>query len=340
MLKSKKVTLNDIEQTLDDGIAGADAQRAEHLRNFQRTREAKHNIHAREHARLTLKYGANHPRVAALTNKMSVNRGIIGEVEQERVRAAKPVPDSDENSWIVHGFVRDENRRGLARMTVAFYARDGRRIARLGHACTDDDGYFKITSTDLDQSVLDKVYLGLSENGTRIFKDSRGLTPEPDTVVYREIILRAGGDCPEPDDWDEQGVTPPPPITVLPPTTLLPSGGHEGGYEEEGFAQTGSSGWTVRGRVTNKSGSGVRGLTISLYDEDLFFDDQLGETKTDASGDYNFTYGPDDFRELFDKRPDLYLKVLDRKGKTLYDSACDVEYEAGRVEVINIELSK
>lgn len=336
MLKSKKVTLNDIEQTLDGGIAGADVQRAEHLRNFQRTREAKNNTYAREQARLTLKYGADHPRVTALTNKISINRGIIGEVEQERVRAAKPVPESDKNSWIVHGFVRDENRRGVRNMTVAFYDRDGRRSSRLGHACTDGDGYFKITSTDLGETVFDKVYLGVSDNRTRIFTDSTGLTPAPDTVVYREIRLGAGGDCPQPDEGEEPNPTLLPP----PPPPVGSEGGSASGSGEEGFAHAGSSGWTVRGRVTDKSGSGVSGLTVSLYDEDLFFDDQLGETKTDESGNYSLTYSPDLFRDLFERRPDLYLKITDRKGRTLYDSACDVEYEAGRLEVIDIELSE
>jgi protocatechuate 3,4-dioxygenase beta subunit len=335
MLKSKKLTLNDIEQSLDDGIAGADVQRAEHLRNFQHTREAKANVYTREQARLTLKYGADHPRVSALSNKISVNRGIIGEVEQERVRASKPVPDADENSWIVHGFVRDENARGVMNMTVAFYDGNGRRLARLGHACTDGDGYFKITSSDLGETVFDKVYPGVSENKTRIFTDSSSLTPAPDTVVYREIRLGTGGSCPEPDDWNE-------PNTVLPPGGS--GGGNGGGGEEENGddegAQSASTGWTVRGRVTDANGSGVSGLTISLYDEDLFFDDQLGATKTDEFGDYRFIYGPDDFRDLFEKRPDLYLKVIDRRGRTLYDSACDVEYDAGRVEVIDIELSE
>ncbi|HEY0546170.1 MAG TPA: hypothetical protein VGC91_12390 [Pyrinomonadaceae bacterium] len=352
MLKSK-ATLDDIEKNLDDGIAGADAQRAEHLRNFQTAREAKANLYEREQARLTLKYGADHPRVLALSNKISVNRGIVNEVEQERVRAAVPVPDVDDQTFIVHGFVRDENGIGMANMTVAFYDRDGRAVQRLGYDCTKATGYFKISATDLGSTVFDRVYLGVSQHGARIYNDTTTLTPQPGTVIYREIRLRTGGGvCPPPDNWDD------------PNPTLIGGGGNggnggnsdgngggnggdnggdDGGGEEGGTDEahpaSGPGVWTVRGRVTDRSGRGASGLTVSLYDEDLIFDDLLDETVTDEHGNYSFTYHTEDFRDLIEKKPDLYLKVLDRKGRTLYDSECDVRFEANRTEVVDIDLS-
>ncbi|MBV9957042.1 MAG: hypothetical protein JO360_01420, partial [Acidobacteria bacterium] len=98
--------------------------------------------------------------------------------------------------------------------------------------------------------------------------------------------------------------------------------------------------WTVRGRVTDRSGQAASDLIVSLYDEDLFFDDLLGQTTTDEDGRYSFAYHAEDFRDLFEKKPDLYLKVMDRRGRTLYDSACDVYFEAGRTEVIDIDLAE
>ncbi|MBV9956931.1 MAG: hypothetical protein JO360_00865, partial [Acidobacteria bacterium] len=170
---SKQVTLDEINQNLNNGIAGADVQRAEHLKNFQTARAAKTNLYQREQARLTLKYGADHPRVVALSNKLSVNRGIINEVEQERVRAAVPVPDAGAQDFIVHGFVRDENGMSIINATVAFYDRRGLAVQLLGYACTNADGYFKITAQDLGSTVYDRVYLGVSQNGARIYNDPR-----------------------------------------------------------------------------------------------------------------------------------------------------------------------
>lgn len=334
MMNKNKVTLDDIDKNLNDGIAGADVQRAAHLKNFQTARVAKANLYQREDARLTAKYGANHPRVLALSNKISVNRGIINEVEQERVRAAVPVPDVNDQTFIAHGFVRDENGIAMANMTVAFYDRGGRGVAILGYACTNSASYFKITATDLGSTVFDRVYLGVSHNGTRIYNDSTTLTPKPGTVIYRELRLRMGGAvCSPPDNWDDST------------GTLIGGGnggqggnGGEGGEDEQSSSTSGLGVWTVRGRVTDK-GKGQSGLTVSLYDEDLIFDDLLAETKTDADGNYSFTYHTEDFRDLIEKKPDLYLKILDRKGRTLYDSECDVRFEANRTEVIDIDLS-
>jgi protocatechuate 3,4-dioxygenase beta subunit len=328
MVKNKQVTLEEIDQNLNNGIAGADVQRAEHLKNFQTTRAAKANLYEREHARLTLKYGADHPRVSALSNKISVNRGILNEVEQERVRAAVPVPDAGAQDFITHGFVRDENGIPMRNATVAFYDRNGRAVSRLGYACTNNDGYFKITAKDLGSSVYDRVYLGVSLNGARIYNDPRTITPQPGAVIYREIRLKAGGAvCPPPDDWDEPE-----------PDPTLGGGGNGGGDEEP--TTYGSGAWTVRGRVTGTSGQGASGLIVSLYDEDLFFDDLLGQTTTDEDGRYSFTYQAEDFRDLVEKKPDLYLKVTDQRGHTLYDSACEIYFEANRTEVLDIDLAE
>src|SRR5689334_22077317 len=121
MAKSRnQVTLEDIDRNLNNGIAGADTQRVEHLKKFQTARAAKANLYERERARLTLKYGASHPRVVSLSNKISVNRGMINEIEQERVRASVPVPDAGAQDFVTHGFVRDENGIPMRNATVAF----------------------------------------------------------------------------------------------------------------------------------------------------------------------------------------------------------------------------
>jgi hypothetical protein len=98
--------------------------------------------------------------------------------------------------------------------------------------------------------------------------------------------------------------------------------------------------WVVQGEVVDgESKQGMGGVTVSLYDKDLFFDDILGTTLTDGEGYFEIAYRIEAFRDLFETRPDLYVKVLDATGKTLYCSRKCVRPEAGRVEIYYIIIN-
>ena len=97
--------------------------------------------------------------------------------------------------------------------------------------------------------------------------------------------------------------------------------------------------WIVRGQVIDEKGEDVSRLVVSLFDRDWIFDDRLGTTETDAEGNFAISYRTKDFRDLFEACPDLYIKVMDRQGNTIYSSERAVRYEAGRVEVFDINLS-
>ncbi|MGW8182224.1 MAG: hypothetical protein ACWGQW_26140 [bacterium] len=98
--------------------------------------------------------------------------------------------------------------------------------------------------------------------------------------------------------------------------------------------------WIVHGEVVDgESKQGMGGVMVSLYDKDVFFDDILGASLTDSEGYFEITYRIDAFRDLFETRPDLYVKVLDDTGKTLYCSRKCVRPEAGRVETYYIIIN-
>ncbi len=79
---------------------------------------------------------------------------------------------------------------------------------------------------------------------------------------------------------------------------------------------------------------------LSLFDRDCVFDDRLGTTQTDGNGEFILTYRTEDFRDLFAAQPDLYLKILDNEGNTLYSSESAVRCEASRVEVFEIRVQE
>ena len=96
--------------------------------------------------------------------------------------------------------------------------------------------------------------------------------------------------------------------------------------------------WVVKGKVTDKEDNPVKGLIVSVYDKDLLFDDALGTTSTDENGNFEVIYTEDSFRDLFEKKPDIYLKILNINGKILYNSRKKLRPEANRIEYFSVKI--
>jgi hypothetical protein len=86
------------------------------------------------------------------------------------------------------------------------------------------------------------------------------------------------------------------------------------------------------------TGEGVSGLKVKALDKDLFFDDRLGSTITDEEGRFEIRYDAADFRDFFERHPDIYLRVIDAKGTELYTTEDRVRYAADDTEEFHIYL--
>ncbi len=95
--------------------------------------------------------------------------------------------------------------------------------------------------------------------------------------------------------------------------------------------------------------SPLPGLLVRAFDKDLLFSDVLGSTVTDADGRFFLGYQEKDFREIFDRRPDIYLEIYGRA--TAVDPGCSgdrpihstrgsVRFNAGRHEFFAIEIPR
>lgn len=72
-----------------------------------------------------------------------------------------------------------------------------------------------------------------------------------------------------------------------------------------------SSKLVITGIVREKeSGVGLSGLIVRAYDKDKIYDDLMGEGRTSCDGGFRINSETKDFRDLFDKRPDIYLRIL------------------------------
>ena len=102
--------------------------------------------------------------------------------------------------------------------------------------------------------------------------------------------------------------------------------------------------YCVSGKIINEQSKfPIQGLIVEAYDKDLMFDDRLGSSITNEKGDFEIKYNEEDFQEfIFDKKPDLYLRIKNHKGKVIFSTENSIRYNAGKKEafIINIPPEK
>lgn len=97
----------------------------------------------------------------------------------------------------------------------------------------------------------------------------------------------------------------------------------------------------ITGNVREKeSGLGVRGLIIQAYDKDLLYDDLLGTTITDDRGHFEVAYTEKDFRELFEREPDIYLSVYAPPWRLLIETTDAVRWGASEHEHFDLKIDR
>jgi len=94
----------------------------------------------------------------------------------------------------------------------------------------------------------------------------------------------------------------------------------------------------------------IPGLLVCAFDKDQFFSDLLGNEITDSNGKFSMCYEGNDFQELFEKQPDIYLDIFDSatarrdpdraRNKPIYTTQRHVRFKAGCREFFGIEIPR
>ena len=93
--------------------------------------------------------------------------------------------------------------------------------------------------------------------------------------------------------------------------------------------------------VEEESGKPVAGVRVRAYDKDLIFDDKLGDTLTNAKGEFDISYSEVHFRDFNETAPDVYVRVYDAVGKkVLHTTEKAVRWNATVVERFDIKIPK
>lgn len=308
-----------------------------HINALQQVRDVQFvmgSLLQHEAKRLEKKLGKENLRVQQVKASLKQNQAIARDLEVELEIAKIRVPEVDPKDSLIHGRVVDDNRRGWSGLTVYLANSQGKIVRALGNAQTQESGYYALI---VKAEVLKRVAESIKEGVFVVIGNPKG------ELIYRqkEPLMLVGGDRYLLDDivLKRSDLTPPP---CEIPSVANPEGSNSRPTSRSTsatVAELSPDVWVARGRVVDEEGQGLGGLVVSLGDRDLIFDDRLGTTQTDANGEFVISYRTEDFQDLFETAPDLYIKVMDSQGNLLYSSENAVRCEAGRVEVFNITLS-
>ena len=67
----------------------------------------------------------------------------------------------------------------------------------------------------------------------------------------------------------------------------------------------------------------LSGLIVRAFDKDVAFDDDLGMAVTDEVGLFRIEFSEAAFRDVWERRPDLYLRIYDPTGSWVVHESSD-----------------
>ncbi len=94
-----------------------------------------------------------------------------------------------------------------------------------------------------------------------------------------------------------------------------------------------------------ESGVGLAGLGVRAYDKDQLYDDLMGEAVTACDGGFRIVSAAEDFRDFFDCRPDIYLRLFvpaedGGAPREVFNTRNAVRWNASQLEYIVVELPR
>ncbi len=88
-----------------------------------------------------------------------------------------------------------------------------------------------------------------------------------------------------------------------------------------------------------ETGRPLPNLIVRAFDRDLIVDDKVGFATTDDDGRFEIRFGPEMFREVFESRPDLYLRIYDQAGtRLLYETTDAIRWNAEHLERFEVKI--
>lgn len=88
-----------------------------------------------------------------------------------------------------------------------------------------------------------------------------------------------------------------------------------------------------------ETGRPLANLIVRAFDRDLIFDDKVGYTTTDDDGRFEIRFNREDFSDVRESRPDLYLRIYDRSGiREIHQTTDAIRWNASPSERYRIRI--
>jgi len=210
--KPDPAAVEQLAGTFESDLASTDLARSEALEGLQQVRLAKANHLERQRVRLANRLGAEDPRVLELNGIITSNQRLTRAVQLEVNRARTNTVQADERGWILHGYVWNQDRKGQPNLTVTLSDLAGQWVRLLGYACTDKNGYFKLSyqqstgkgteAMAVAADISPEMFIWVSDHKESVlYRDKRPMSVVLGEIQYREIILgNENGSCQPPSD--------------------------------------------------------------------------------------------------------------------------------------------
>lgn len=300
MIKKEKINETEVEGILKQNFEDWDVERAARLKDLYVVKQSKADLNTRNFERLKRKHGEAHPLAQNAKRKIELEKIYAAELRLEIIRAETPVPQNDGKSWLVHGYVFGKDESKVAGATVLFFDTNGNPVHHSERTQTAVNGYYVLESDDI-KKFPKSVRVGVSTDNL----SEAAFTPQIGATNYAEIFT--------------SGKIEPPPVDPPSPTY-------------------GDSDWTVTGKIVDANGKGIENLTVIVKDKDFFKDDILGTSRTDADGVYVVTFGKEDFKDLIEKYPELYLVIKNANGDEIYNGKKEGRAKKRYIELLDLKL--
>jgi hypothetical protein len=112
-------TLKQVEAVFADAPNRMDAERGQRLGSLSNIKRAKLVQSRRERARVEARYGKEHPRVRQADERMRLQHHQLVNTRVEANRSQIEMVERDQASWILHGYVRNQEGSAIAKARVA-----------------------------------------------------------------------------------------------------------------------------------------------------------------------------------------------------------------------------